>query len=58
MAEVRTWRDSPTGPPDEPTRHCGVKCEHWHQCPTEPKSGFCELRDVFEHTRAGEECWL
>ena len=57
MGTVKTWRDHPTAPPDEPTRRCGVKCEHWHQDPACPMSGFCDLPDVFEHTPIGTECW-
>lgn len=52
---ITTWRDHPTGPPDEPTfeRRC-VDCELWHPCPACGKVGWCEF--LKEYTGVGEGC--
>ena len=52
---ITTWRDHPTGPPDEPTfeRRC-VDCEHWHPCSACGLEGWCDY--IGEMTGIGNGC--
>lgn len=50
---VTTWRDHPTGPPEEPTRRC-VDCELWHKAPCCGLVGWCEF--IRDYTDIGEGC--
>lgn len=50
---ITTWRDNPTGPPDEPMRRC-VDCELWHKVPCCGLVGWCEF--IKDYTDIGEEC--
>lgn len=58
MGDIYTWRDSPTGPPDEPTRYCGEECEHWYATPTDKLLGFADCDECKCYTPIGTECWL
>ena len=52
---ITTWRDHPTGPPEEPAfeRRC-VDCELWHKAPCCGLVGWCEF--IKDYTDIGEGC--
>lgn len=55
MTTIYTWRDHPTGPPDEPTYEARcVDCEHWHKCTSCGLEGWCDKHGM--NTGIGEGC--
>ena len=52
---ITTWRDHPTGPPEEPgfERRC-VDCELWHKVPCCGLVGGCGF--IRDYTDIGEGC--